>query len=296
MKMTMPARAMEAGSVKLLARRGWSGLPLSVAKPLGSNVLSSGRCIQSRYAQIIDPITAKLLARTPLSRFGKHAKSTDGHMHHYSYPMLSSEAIRTTVSESSSTPLAWLCSLAHHASHGTPQYRPDGLPNTPNDYELSLGKITDTLQSDYPAFFEREPDFEIYHNQIALELGKPFEGMSGLRGKRSYSRILAALQRVACGTVRDPIVTCHFSDGTPYGHALRVSWQVQGSMVGFQCPIYISAISFYSLAPQMPEFGASPVLSHRIHRHTIEFVEIQPPTLRNLLRSSWGATTWHPAA
>jgi len=171
-----------------------------------------------------------------------------------------------------------------------------GAPRRPTDYELSLGKIVDTLKGDYPAFFERLPNFEIYDDGVVFELGQPFHSVSALRGKRVYRRALGALQRLGSTTLRNGAVRCRIADGSQYGHALRVSWECQGNIVWSDCPIFVSAISLYSVTPQVPSLGGSPVLecstalSHRIHRHTIEFVEIQPPSLRSLLLRMW----WQP--
>lgn len=169
--------------------------------------------------------------------------------------------------------------------------RGEGLPHSPTDYELSLGKIVDTLRSDYPAIFERGPDFEIYDKHVILELGRPFHAVSALHGKRAYCRALGTLQQLASSAVRDGTVTFHISDGTPYGHALRVHWTCRGQLRCLGRPVHISAISLYSVAPQAPTpAGCCPSLSHLINRHTLEFVEIHPPSLRSLLRGMW----WEP--
>jgi len=186
-------------------------------------------------------------------------------------------------------PLAWLGGLLGR-HEGALQCHGHGPPRRPTDYELSLGKIVDTLRSDYPAFFERPPDFSIYDEHVVFELGRPFSGVSALRGKRQYRRALSALQHLGSSAVRDGMVACHVADGTPYGHALRVPWTCRGTMAWPHCPIHISAVSLYSLAPQGPGTVGGLGLSHRIHRHAIEFVEIQPPSLRSLLLRLW----WHP--
>lgn len=167
-----------------------------------------------------------------------------------------------------------------------------GEPKGATDYELSLGKIVDTLRRDYPDFFERGPDFGIYDDSVVFELGQPFHSVGALRGKRAYSRAIAGLQALARGTVKDGTVNCTICDGAPFGHALKVPWQLHGSMLGERCGVHVSAISLYSIAPQAPQTadGRLPTLSHRIHRHCIEFLEIHPPSLRSLLLSLW----WRP--
>lgn len=163
----------------------------------------------------------------------------------------------------------------------------------PTEYELSLGKIVDTLKCDYPAMFDRKPDYQIYDDRIVFQLGMPFHGVSALYGKRAYSRALQALQHLAWGFVQDGSVTFHICDGKPYGKTLRVPWTCKGRMVGLNRPIYVSAISLYDIAERSSGTNMSPNganLSHTIHHHTIEFLEIQPPSLRSLLLSLW----WQP--
>lgn len=187
---------------------------------------------------------------------------------------------------------AWIVGFLHHhdgrsqcqANYSTVK---GDMPRRPSDYELSLGKITDCLRSDYPAFFERTPNFEIYDERVVFELGWPFHGVSALHGKRSYCRALSALHHLGCSTVRNGTVRCHIADGSSYGHALRVPWTCCGNVVWSQCPVHISAVSLYSIAAQVPELDSSTQLSHRISRHCVEFVEIHPPSLRSLLLRSW---------
>lgn len=180
------------------------------------------------------------------------------------------------------------------------QNRP-GAEQGATDYDLSLGKIVDTLRSDYPAFFERRPNFEIYDERVVFELGQPFHSAAALRGKRGYTRAVGALQSLACSTVRDGTVSCRICDGSDYGHALKVPWHLHGSLRPFSslgplvescATVHIHAISLYSITPQAPDSSeSSPTfLSHRIHRHCIEFVEIEPPSLRSLLFGLW----WRP--
>eukprot|EP00927_Polykrikos_kofoidii_P060418 TRINITY_DN55405_c0_g1_i1.p1 TRINITY_DN55405_c0_g1~~TRINITY_DN55405_c0_g1_i1.p1 ORF type:complete len:276 (-),score=13.23 TRINITY_DN55405_c0_g1_i1:100-927(-) len=166
-----------------------------------------------------------------------------------------------------------------------------GVPRRPSDYELSLGKIVTTLRGDYPAFFERRPDFGIYSENVVLELGKPFENVSPLCGKRAYSRALNAVQRLAKSMVRDGTVTCHISDGEPYGHAVRVYWSCHGELRGLCSPVHVSAVSLYSVAPQaLSSTGDCPSMPYLVSRHVLEFVAMHPPSLRSLLVGAWSRT------
>lgn len=193
--------------------------------------------------------------------------------------------------------------LSFNSDYGTLKSKSSGdlpPPRAPSEYDLNLGKIVDILKCDYPAMFERPPNFEIYDESIVFELGQPFHAVSALRGKRAYCRALSALRSLSCGAVRDGRVRCKVADGEPYGHALRVPWTCEGNLIWSGADLYISAVSLYSIRPQMPpplnsqnsdDFAAAPTalrsLSHRIHRHCIEFVEIHPPSLRSLLLRLW---------
>mmetsp|Transcript_128393 Transcript_128393/g.256457 ORF Transcript_128393/g.256457 Transcript_128393/m.256457 type:complete len:301 (+) Transcript_128393:224-1126(+) len=190
-----------------------------------------------------------------------------------------------------------------NSDHGALRCKPSGdlPPRAPSEYDLSLGKIVDILKCDYPAMFERPPNFEIYDEDIVFELGQPFHAVSALRGKQRYRRVLSAIRGLSCSAVQDGRVRCTVADGQPYGHALRVPWTCEGSLIWSGARIHISAVSLYSIRAQMPlppgsqkshgiaaDPSAVQSLSHRIHRHCIKFVEIHPPSIRSvLLRGSW---------
>lgn len=171
---------------------------------------------------------------------------------------------------------------SRHQSFGTNQH------SGATDYELSLGKIVDTLTADYRAFFERNPDFDIYDDCVVFELGLGGEDGEArtptvLKGKRAYRRALLTLQRLTTSTLRDGKVKCSAQHGSICGGDVRVNWTCTGEVAWFPMPVYISAISIYYISPQAHLGVAAPIPSHRIHRHTIEFLEIHPPSLRRLL-------------
>jgi hypothetical protein len=156
-----------------------------------------------------------------------------------------------------------------------------------SEFDLSLGRIVDTLRADYPAFFERSPDFDIYDEFIVFELGLgSSETKKTLRGKRNYRRVLSSLQNFAASTVRDGQVRCHIKPVlSSCNENLRVNWTCQGRFC-LLSPLYISAISVYSIAPQARLSVSRSTPSHPIDRHAIEFLEIHPPSLRRMLMSS----------
>mmetsp|Transcript_64645 Transcript_64645/g.168101 ORF Transcript_64645/g.168101 Transcript_64645/m.168101 type:complete len:296 (-) Transcript_64645:35-922(-) len=167
------------------------------------------------------------------------------------------------------------------------------LPRRPTEYELSLGKIADTLRSDYPALLEREPDFGIYDEAVSLEIGQPWHAaVLGIRGKEKYMRAIRTLKRLACSALSDGSIRCRVESGAEYGCALRVPWKCEGTMylLGLQRRIHISAISSYKVAPQPIGSRDSFALSYRIRQHRIEIMDIQPPSLRSLLSD----TLWQP--
>mmetsp|Transcript_78735 Transcript_78735/g.138930 ORF Transcript_78735/g.138930 Transcript_78735/m.138930 type:complete len:277 (+) Transcript_78735:394-1224(+) len=195
------------------------------------------------------------------------------------------------MTSSASIPLMPAASAFGHidSSHGGLPLGPDlgyEPPKEPDDYQLSIGKITDVLRSDYPDFFERTPDLSIYDEHVNLELGKPLEEPKVLaKGKSQYCRILLTIRRICSSMVRNRTVSCQVCDGRPYGFALRVYWKCQGEIwLGSLREFHISAVSFYSVAPQKMERGeALQFLAYRIHRHTLDITEIRPSSLQNRL-------------
>jgi len=167
-----------------------------------------------------------------------------------------------------------------------------GRPQGSSEFDLSLGKIVDTLRVDYPAMFERSPNFDIYDECIIFELdfGRTHENVRGLRGKRKYHRALITLQSLAMKTISNAKVECTVQLGSPYDYTLRVNWTCEGEISKIYGPLYMSAISLYSVSNEVSLGAADQLPLHRINRHKIEFVEIHPPLIRNLLPHFW----WQP--
>jgi hypothetical protein len=170
------------------------------------------------------------------------------------------------------------------------QVSSDKQSNGATDFQLSLGKIRDTLHADYPAFFERSPDFDIYDDSITIELNLDNEDASprrwGLQGKRKYKRLISGFQNLAATTVREGEIRSSVKYIPACGQTLQVKWTCVGQVALFTVPVHISAVSNYSIAPRSQDSFDVPthVLSHLIHHHTVEIVEIHPPSLRTWLQ------------
>lgn len=158
-----------------------------------------------------------------------------------------------------------------------------GLP--PSGYVLSLGRITDTLRTDHESFFQRPPDFGIYAEDIAFSLSKPQDGRVIFHGKRKYEHVMTLWRGVTCRVVADGEVQFRILKADCDDHALKVRWSLRGTMVGIQSPVFVDAISLYSVGPA-PSFQDDPLLTHKVNRHTVEFVEVHPPCLRDLIFST----------
>ncbi|CAJ1430611.1 unnamed protein product [Effrenium voratum] len=162
---------------------------------------------------------------------------------------------------------------------------PEMPEQPPDEYRLSLGKITDTLRLDYPDFFERPPDFSIYDEAVVLQLRKPWEEPKQLAGCRStYVNILNAIRRFSKGVVRDGNVVCQVCDGHAYGCDLRVHWTCRGQVkiLGSRTSFMISAISLYTLR-RCSDASDEGNLAWRVHSHIIDVTEIRPCSLRQEL-------------
>lgn len=163
-----------------------------------------------------------------------------------------------------------------------------------SDFQLSVGKIVDTLQADYLAWFERSPNFDIYDESIVFEMGLiTGRQLSELQGKRAYCRLILGLQRLATLTVREGKVKCSVQPWSTCDYTLRVNWSCNGQLA-YQ-PLHISAISAYSVAPKAALSVPAQLPWHLIDRHKIEFLEIHPPSLKYLLRGvGWKPQMQHP--
>lgn len=161
-----------------------------------------------------------------------------------------------------------------------------GSKRDPDDqeYDLCLGKVTDTLRDDYRAFFERGPNFEIYDERVVLEIGDPV-CMKPLRGKLLYTKGLDLLRGLVSRIVADGKVECRIHDKLPPEWALKVVWVCSGQIglgLGPALDFQISANSLYGLARQPADAG-QPKMSYKIDRHRIEFTEIVPWELKRHL-------------
>lgn len=152
-------------------------------------------------------------------------------------------------------------------------------------YELSLGKIIDTLRDDYCSIFQRGPNAEIYDERVVLEIGDPV-CMKPLRGKLAYTRGLEVLRNIVTRIVADGKVECHIHDKTaPPEWALKVFWVCSGQIGNLD--FKISANSLYGLVRQPIATAADgPVMAYKIDRHRIEFTEILPWELKRHLSTA----------
>lgn len=160
------------------------------------------------------------------------------------------------------------------------------MPKGQNDYELSRGKIIDTLRRDYPEFFDRSPDFDIYDECVSLEFGRPLETPITLaRGKTAYCRAILAARSLGTSMIRNAAISSQVCDGRPYGCELRVHWTCGGQFwIGGYRDFQISAVSYYSLGSQAPARSrAYQPLAYRINKHTLDITEIHPSSLRDKL-------------
>ena len=166
-----------------------------------------------------------------------------------------------------------------------------GLPQLPaqppDEYRLSLGKITDTLRMDYQDFFQRPPDWSIYDQAVVLQLRKPWlepKQMAGCKG--TYVTMLKAIRKFCNSFIHDATVDCQVCDGRPYGCDLRVHWTCKGQLnywIG-EPSVMISAISLYTLKRCSDTEDKS--LAWRVHTHIIDVTEIRPCSLRQRLMDS----------
>mmetsp|Transcript_59794 Transcript_59794/g.142719 ORF Transcript_59794/g.142719 Transcript_59794/m.142719 type:complete len:249 (+) Transcript_59794:370-1116(+) len=176
---------------------------------------------------------------------------------------------------------------------GPSPFEPKTKP--PDEYCLSLGKITDVLRSDYPDFFTRAPDFSIYDEALTLQLRKPWDEPKQLAGCLStYETCLTMIRAFSKKLIHDGLVECQVCDGRPYGFDLRVHWTCQGELrLGYRS-FKISAISLYEMRKQANR-ADSQQLAWRIHKHVIDVTEIRPCCLRQTLMNGFEELEMEPA-
>ena len=124
-----------------------------------------------------------------------------------------------------------------------PEGESTGRRRPPSEYELNVGRVVDTLRSDYPELLSREPDFSIYTEDVTLA------DPSGLRlrGKDKYRRVFEGLRFLRTTVMRDAEITYRIVlvDAT-----VRVRWNAKlwvRDMIGHPNLVHVDGVSVYEL-------------------------------------------------
>lgn len=139
-----------------------------------------------------------------------------------------------------------------------------------NEFRLNVGKVIDTLQSDYPVLFETEPDFSIYEDSI--ELTDP-SGVS-IRGLSMYKFLYALLRmlRYTMASVEVKSKVC-YAGWDPL--KVRVRWNVAFSSVLSPGRTYfVDGVSAYLLSDR------GLVTRHDLQNVIVNGREVQQPYLQ----------------
>jgi hypothetical protein len=166
---------------------------------------------------------------------------------------------------------------ASDASFDGPYFSPKA-PEPPDDAErkrrsefrLNVGKVIDTLQRDYPLFFDEAPDFSIFEENI--ELTDP-SGVS-IRGLSMYRPCfwLLRVMRYSMASVELKSKVC-YAGWDPY--KVRVRWNLAFSTVLSPGRTYfIDGVSAYTLS------DSGLVKLHELQNVIINGREVEQPYLR----------------
>ena len=124
-----------------------------------------------------------------------------------------------------------------------PEGESTGRRRPPSEYELTVGRVVDTLRSDYPELLSREPDLSIYTEEVM------FTDPSGLRlrGKDKYRRVFEGLRFLRTTVMRDAEITYRLVvvDAT-----VRVRWNAKlwvRDMIGHPTLVHVDGVSVYEL-------------------------------------------------
>mmetsp|Transcript_16260 Transcript_16260/g.47412 ORF Transcript_16260/g.47412 Transcript_16260/m.47412 type:complete len:323 (-) Transcript_16260:132-1100(-) len=113
-----------------------------------------------------------------------------------------------------------------------------------HEFRINVGKVIDTLQTDYPHFFTSLPDFSIYEQRI--ELTDP-SGVS-LRGLQMYKNCFGVLRLMGMGmsTVEMRAKVC-YAGWDPY--LVRVRWNLAfSSVINPGRTFFLDGVSAYTLS------------------------------------------------
>jgi len=139
-------------------------------------------------------------------------------------------------------------------------------------FELNLGKAMDTLRKDYPKMLTREPNFEIFSDDISVVDPSGVQ-ISGLSNYKSSFRFLQTLIKWFYNSDRSIIQHRMVYDWAR--SSIRISWNavLVPKVVGnVRNSLYVDGISIYKM-----DASSGKIVEHKVEKMMINNIPVRPP-------------------
>lgn len=148
------------------------------------------------------------------------------------------------------------------SSPSCPSHRPQG----PSEYELGMGRCIDALRSDFPEFFDRELDWQIYTKDV--EIRDP-TGVQ-VQGLAAYKQIFTVIRLFRRVMIDDVSVRYRLRYDCVRQRVI-VQWYTEWRARGAKTPGHVSGVSHFHLDHQ------GRVARHEIDKILVNSDPVNPP-------------------
>jgi hypothetical protein len=140
------------------------------------------------------------------------------------------------------------------------------------EFEVNLGKAMDTLRKDYPNMLHKQPEFDIYHEDISVvdPSGVQLTGIKNYQHSFSFLQTLVRFfYNTSASTVQNRMV---------YDFArqsIRISWNavlIPKVIGNRRNALYVDGISIYKM-----DSASGKIVEHRVERMLINNTPVVPP-------------------
>lgn len=146
------------------------------------------------------------------------------------------------------------------------------IVNERREFEINLGRAMDTLRKDYPSMLYRQPDFSIYHDEIAVvdPSGVQLKGLSNYKNSFGFTQTLIKF------FYNTDISGVHSRMVYDFARqSIRISWHATliPKLVGNRRnALYIDGISIYKM-----DASSGKIVEHRVENMLINNTPVTPP-------------------
>lgn len=140
------------------------------------------------------------------------------------------------------------------------------------EFEVNLGKAMDTLRKDYPNMLHKQPEFDIYHEEISVVDPSGVQ-LTGLKNYQNSFSFLQTIVRFFYNTSASTVQSRMIYDFAR--QSIRISWNavLVPKVVGNRRnALYVDGISIYKM-----DSNSGKIVEHKVERMLINNTPVIPP-------------------